>query len=243
MEERHWWFLARRDILGQLLDCVVPRSRGTLIVDVGCGTGGLTHHFAKDYSAIGVDPAADAIRFATKRFPEVRFVRGEAPQDVMEDFHQADVILLVEVLEHIKDDRAFVHDLIVAMKPGAYLFLLAPADPSLWSPHDEAFEHFRRYTMESFRALWKGERVEERLVSHLNARLLPLIKCVRWWNRKKGKASGQGGTDIEVPMAPVNGLLRRIFAGEAGRLCAVLTGKRAQGYAEGVSVMAILQKK
>ncbi len=242
MEERHWWFLARRRILATLLHALLPPSRDTLLIDVGCGTGGLTNFFSKQYTIIGVDPSADAITFARERFPSSTFIHGKAPDDVP-DFSRADAILLIEVLEHIEHDRDFVHQLITAMKSGAYLFIMAPADMSLWSPHDDAFEHFRRYeSLEDFRNIWKGTPISERLVSYCNRRLYPVVKFMRAMSKRRGKSWGKGGTDIAVPMAPLNALLKKTFAGEERILLNALKGKGC-GYKKGVSVMAVLQKK
>ena len=243
MEERHWWFLGRRQILVTLLHELLPPSKSTHLIDVGCGTGGLTKYFSHEYSIVGIDPAKEAIDFAKKKFPECTFIHGHAPNDVQEQVHNANGVLLVEVLEHVEDDMRFVHELIAAMKPGAYLFIMAPADMSLWSPHDTAFEHYRRYdSLEEFRALWSGTPVSELLVSYCNTRLRPVVKLMRKLSAMRGKAWGKGGTDIDVPPQPVNTLLKKIFGGEARSLVNILRGKGNTKRRKGVSVIAVLRK-
>ncbi len=241
MEELHWWFLARRQILLTLLhELIQPHGR---IIDVGCGTGGLTHFLSADYDVTGVEPSEDAIAFARKRFPSQKFIHGVAPKDVP-NFSQADAILLIEVLEHIEDDRAFVQELFSAMKPGAVLIMMAPADTSLWGPHDDAFEHFRRYdSLAEFRKLWEGLSVEELLVSYCNSRLYPVVKMMRKLSAMRGKSWGKGGTDIEVPMKPVNTLLRKIYESESSTLLKFLKGKTSHTPRKGVTVIAILRKE
>lgn len=242
MEERHWWFLGRRTILRTLLHELILPSKDRLIVDVGSGTGGLTGFLSREYSVIGVEPTAEGIAFSQKRFPNCTFIHGHAPQDVPQ-LAEADTVLLIEVLEHVEKDVELVHALIAAMKPGAYLIMLAPADMSLWGPHDDAFEHFRRYDgVEGFRTLWAGTPVEELLVSHCMRRLYPVVKWMRRLSKLRGKSWGKGGTDIEVPMAPLNALLRRIYEGEAQTLRKALQ-KKCRGYRKGVSVLAVLRKQ
>jgi len=40
MEDTHWWFLARRQILSAVLEACVPPGEGKSLIDIGCGTGG-----------------------------------------------------------------------------------------------------------------------------------------------------------------------------------------------------------
>lgn len=241
MEERHWWFLGRRTILKTLLHELLPPSRDRLIIDVGCGTGGVTKFFSDDYTVIGVEPTEEGVTAARGRFPDCRFIQGYAPQDVPE-FSKADAVLLIEVLEHVEKDQELVHALIDGMQPGAYLIMLAPAEMALWGPHDDAFEHFRRYdSIDEFRDLWRGMPAREVLVSHCMRRLYPVVKLMRRLSKLRGKSWGKGGTDIEVPMAPVNAILKKIYEGEASTLLRALRGE-GKGYVKGVSVIAVLRK-
>lgn len=242
LEDRHWWFTARRQILQSLLRRLVPADPRRRIVDVGCGTGGNTAFLAREYGCIGIDPDSDAIGFAQAKYPDVRFVRGFAPADIRAEMRSADAVLLMDVLEHIEHDRPFLHDLIASMKPGAFLIMMAPADPALWSPHDRGFGHYRRYTLGTFRALWKGEPVEERIVSHCNSRLYSLVQWARVLTRLRGKPLGHGDSDLSLPFGPINALLHRIFAGEGKRFLAMLADKNVRGYRRGVSVFGVLRR-
>lgn len=242
LEDRHWWFTARRRILLTLLKELVPPSPDRFVVDVGCGTGGNTAAVAKSYACIGVDPDTNAVTFARQKYPALTFIQGYAPADVKSEMLKADAVLLMDVLEHIEHDKAFVEDLLKSMKPGAFLFLMAPADPSLWSPHDAGFEHFRRYTLESFRALWKDAPAKERLASYCNRRLYPLVKLMRTLAKLRGKSLGQGSTDLSMPMKPVNVFLHELFADEDAVLLKTLRGKRKRGYRKGVSVFGVLER-
>ena len=148
----------------------------------------------------------------------------------------------MDVLEHVSDDFALLSELLAAAEPGTHFLLTVPADPSLWSVHDESFGHYRRYDRPRLEMVWAGLPVSTRLVSYFNARLLPLVRLVRWRNRRRGQAAGQVGTDFWLPSRPVNFLLQAILAGESRRLLQVLQGRR-QGYAAGASLMAILRRE
>jgi len=242
IEERHWWFVARRQILRDVIHAVLPPSKQTTIVDVGCGTGANLAALADDYRCIGIDNSADAIRLARARFPAVHFVEGYAPADLGSEMHAARLVLLTDVLEHVPDDFALLSDLLAASSQGTYFLVTVPANPALWSKHDESFGHYRRYDLARFRQIWQGLPVTPLLVSHHNARLYRLIKAIRAYHRLRNKAAGRAGTDFEMPPAPINHLLTQCYAGESRRLLGQLTGRHPP-YRRGVSLIALLRRE
>jgi 2-polyprenyl-3-methyl-5-hydroxy-6-metoxy-1,4-benzoquinol methylase len=241
VEERHWWFTARRQIVRTLAHAIEPPNRATTLVDVGCGTGGNLAAFRGDYRCLGIDTSAEAIALARRRFPQSEFICGHAPQDLGEDVRAARIVLLMDVLEHVPDDSAMFSSLAAACEPGTHLLVTVPADMALWSPHDENFGHYRRYDAARFQSIWSGLPVEPLLVSHFNSRLYPVVRLIRTINRRRGESAGAAGTDFHIPASPVNRLLERVFAGEASRLKSAL-GKRGKVYRRGVSLIAVLRK-
>ncbi|PIR53871.1 hypothetical protein COU75_03825 [Candidatus Peregrinibacteria bacterium CG10_big_fil_rev_8_21_14_0_10_42_8] len=238
LEEKHWWFTSRRSLLEKILEKIVPKNGN--IVDVGCGTGANTAAFAAHYSCIGIDPIPEAIHSAQVRFPGVTYRTGFAPKDCPE-IHTADAVLLLDVLEHIEDDFFFVSELLSAMKPEAYLIMMAPADIHLWSTHDRGFDHFRRYSAERFRMLWKDLPVKEVLVTHWNTRLYWPIRIIRQITRMIGISIGSADTDLRLPSKPLNALLHALVSSEDTRILKALEGK-SLGFSHGVSIMGIIQK-
>ncbi len=243
LERDHWWFAARRAILGELVREVLRPSRQTTLLDVGCGTGGNLAALADDYHCIGIDPSPEAIRLAKDRYPRIEFLHGEAPDELPPAALRAKLVLLADVLEHVPDDRALFARLVAAARPGAHFLVTVPADASLWSPHDERHGHYRRYDRARFEQTWHGLPLEPRLVSHFNTRLYPLVKLVRGVNRRRGAARGAHGTDLKLPPAPVNRVLERIFRGEGRVLKELLGDRRRAGYAFGVSLIALLRRR
>jgi SAM-dependent methyltransferase len=242
IEDRHWWFVARRRILQTLLAQWAPCEPDDVVIDVGCGTGANLASLAGDAFAVGVDVSGEAIDLARRRYPGLRFVHGSAPRDLPAKLlARARLIMLNDVLEHVQDDFALLNDLVEAARPGARFLLTVPAGPELWSPHDEVFGHFRRYCLTDFRALWTALPVDTLMVSYFNSRLYPLIRAARWWTRRRGQTTGQAGTDFSMPPRVVNALLARIMAGEAGRLARMARGGRA--FRQGVSLVAILERR
>jgi len=242
IEERHWWFRGRRSIVRRLLTEIAPPGSGRRIVDVGCGTGANIASLTDAYMCHGIDPSAEGIDLARKRFPAVHFTCGLAPDAFGSEERDADVLLAMDVMEHVPDDFAFVSGLLGALKPGGHLLVTVPADESLWSPHDENFGHYRRYTRDRLERVWRDLAVKPALVSHYMARLLPAVRAVRGLNRLRGRAAGAAGTDFTMPPAWVNTGLERTFTGESARLLAAMHDP-ARAYRSGVSLIAILRRE
>lgn len=242
VEHSHWWFVSRRDIVESLLRKLLPASPRPLVVDVGCGTGANIAGLTQWCRAVGIDTSERAIALAEARFPDVGFIHGVAPTDLGTIADEADAFLLMDVLEHVEHDRALLSSIVERARPGAFVVVTVPADMTLWSDHDVAFGHFRRYSASEFRALWAALPVETMLVSHFNSRLYPLIRAARAIGRRLNVHWGQEKTDLGEPSPPVNRTLRAVFGGEVTRLQRVLAG-RASAYPRGVSLIAILRRR
>ena len=199
VERRHWWFVARRRIMRALVHEILPPSPETMILDVGCGTGGNLAALAEDYRCVGIDTSSAAIALASAGHPNVQFVRGVPEIQLLEVLPRVRLVMLMDVLEHVADDFELLSKLFAHTSPGTYFLLTVPADMELWSEHDESFGHYRRYDMQRFRRIWRDLPAEELLVSHMNSRLYPLIRHLRRRNRRRGRASGDHGTDLSVP--------------------------------------------
>lgn len=236
LENRHWWFTGRREILRALLHAVAAPAHGVPLLDIGCGTGGNAAAFAGEYDVMGIDPSADGIAFARARFPEVQFAETSDPEAGRAHLARdaRSIVLLTDVLEHVADDRQLLHQAIAIVPADGHLIITVPADPSLWSRHDTDFGHFRRYQMDDFRDLWRDEPVRQRLLSPFNARLRPMIAAIRRWTPDRGN-------NLNVSTGPLNRMLHWTFAGEARALVAAMDTGRSP-YRRGVSLVAVLRK-
>jgi ubiquinone/menaquinone biosynthesis C-methylase UbiE len=58
-----------------------------------------------------------------------------------------DIVIMLDVLEHIEDDLAFLqHDVVPRLRPEGHVVMSVPAHPSLFTSHDTFLGHYRRYT-------------------------------------------------------------------------------------------------
>lgn len=243
IEDSHWWFVARRMIVGRVLRSVLPAHSGRTVQDLGCGTGGNLGALKSEYSCTGLELDGEAVQFATSRHPEVEF--HEASITDFESWPKrepVDACLLMDVIEHLDDDRVAVENALRSLKPGGYLLITVPADPDLWSRHDVHHEHRRRYRPEDIRRLVSGLPISEVLITGFNSRLYWPIRVWRWLQIRVSTLQNRGTTgDLHMPPRILNCVLTRIMAGESSRVQAALGGT-GPPYPRGVSLLALLRK-
>ncbi|MGB0694985.1 MAG: class I SAM-dependent methyltransferase [Rhodospirillaceae bacterium] len=242
VEADHWWFVGRRQALDGLMKVAQEAPNTGSIVDVGCGTGGMVAMLHKRWPMIGVDASDEAIGMAKALYPECDFRVGYVPQDLEPLSADASLWLLLDVLEHIEDDKTFLGDVISKARVGSHILVTVPADPRLWSQHDVTALHQRRYERDSLAALWSDQPVSVRLFSHFNSRLYPLIYLARWLGNKFKFSYGKDGTDFGIPPAPANALLAKIFGGEGEVLLKTLDSDKPQ-FHQGCSLVALLRRE
>lgn len=240
-EDSHWWFVGRRRILNRLVRELLPPHQNHAIVDIGCGTGANIASLDSAYVCFGIDPSPDAIASARSRFPHVSFECGLAPGALATLGATPELVLLTDVIEHVGDDRGFLRGILQALRPGTLVLITVPAEPSLWTIHDVAFGHYRRYVPGSLRELWRGQLVTEILLSSFNHYLYPAVRVLRALNRVRGTSSGAADTDFSMPPQPINRLLTAIFAAEAGTLTRAIKQPGAPRFSSGVSLVAVLR--
>ena len=141
LEDEYWWFVGRRVILDRLLAHFVPRS--AVAVDVGCGSGRNMQVLARHAEhVIGLDRSPAAAALAAVRGLQV--MRGDAHRLPLAS-SSADLLTALDVLEHMDDDIRVLAEFHRVLRPGGRLLLAVPAYRFLWSEHDEALAHRRRY--------------------------------------------------------------------------------------------------
>lgn len=243
IEQRHWWFVARRKIIRQLINELLTPGPEAMILDVGCGTGGNIADLADSYRCVGCDTSAEAIALAKQRFAGAEFVLGEAPEAVADRVSQAGAVTLMDVLEHVPDDFLLLSKLLAAVQPGTHFVVTVPADMRLWGHHDVAFGHFRRYDTRRLTQVWEGLPVTVRMLSYFNSRLYWLIRGIRAKNRLLAKLGRQDVNEMTLPSSFVNRVLHNVFAGEAKHLLRMLKGEANRPYRRGASLLAVIRRE
>jgi SAM-dependent methyltransferase len=227
-EERHWWFSGRRQVLLALVRTELPA--GARLLDVGCGTGFFLEAAAARYRVSGLDPSPLAVGFCRAR--GLTEVREGGADDLGGRTAAYDAVTFFDVIEHLPDDIRALTLAREVLRPGGRVFVSVPAYPWLWSHHDEAHGHQRRYTRDLLRARLTAAGFAQANTGYFNARLFPIALAVRGFQR----LTGQGlEADLQPPAGLINRLFARIFAGEAGRLAR----RGSVGYPFGLSVFGV----
>lgn len=143
LEGNYWWFVGRRDILSGLLGTASAARGRPEILEVGCGTGGNLEMLEKFGWTVGMDLPAALKWTARRKFG--RLVASRAEALACRD-NAVDLVVCLDVLEHLGDDVAAAREMFRACRQGGHLLLTVPAYRFLWSEHDEALGHRRRYS-------------------------------------------------------------------------------------------------
>src|SRR3990172_4021375 len=83
IEQRHWWFQARRQIVRSLIRrySAHPAKRRLSLCDLGCGTGGNLAALADEHDVVGVEYSPQAREYAQRRLGD-RVRPGSLPAGV-----------------------------------------------------------------------------------------------------------------------------------------------------------------
>ena len=142
LEETYWWFVGRRAILERLLRRFVGNRR--VAVDAGCGSG-RNMRLLSPFSAcvIGFDRSSTALKLAAADGLPIACADTQA---IPLPDSSVDLLSALDVLEHLDDDMRALNEFHRVLQPWGYLLVTVPAYRFLWSEHDEALAHRRRYT-------------------------------------------------------------------------------------------------
>ena len=212
MEWSHWWFSGRRIILADLLRRRLGGRRDLRLLDIGCGAGTMIEVLAEYGEVAGMDTSEEAVRYCRSRLPEVSFSAGRVPE-ALPDPGSLDVITAFDVIEHIPDEGPALAGIRDTLVPGGLFVCTVPAYQWMWSKHDELNHHCRRYTRRELVRKLEAAGYEVEWSSYFNSVLFPPAAAVRL-GRKLVRSEGSGGSDFDVGISKVNGLLRRVFAAE-----------------------------
>lgn len=230
-EDGFWWYAGMRRAVAALLDRYVGAVERVL--DAGCGTGANLVFLARYGRTVGIDLAAEALRFAMTRQPEA-IARGSisALPFAAESF---DLVTSFEVIYHlaVEDDRAALAEMARVTRPGGWVLVRVPAYDWLRGAHDRAVQTRHRYTAGEIRAKLRDVGLEVVRTSYLNTTLFPLAaakRALEWLT-----AAPSDESDLK-PLSPA---LNRLFT---ATLAAEGQALRRIDLPFGLSVLALARK-
>jgi 2-polyprenyl-3-methyl-5-hydroxy-6-metoxy-1,4-benzoquinol methylase len=169
----HFWIRRRLDVLRCLAEPIIRGAHQ--IAEIGCGNG-LVQRAIEDEYGISVT-GFDLNDFALKKN-----IARQSPiycydiYDRVSDFRaRFDLVLLLDVIEHIREEAAFLESVAYHMTDSAVLIINVPAYQSLYSNYDRAVGHIRRYTISSLERVLVANGFRMRAATYWGAPLLPLL--------------------------------------------------------------------
>ena len=236
-EDDYWWYRGLRVLLKRLLAQYGPADQASaMILDVGCGTGGNLRVLQSHGHAIGVDISEQAIAFCRARgIPESRAFLASAdelpfPNSIF------DLAVSFDVICNFADDAPAFGEIARVLRPGAPFIVGLPAYQWLWSVHDIAVGHRRRYDAQQLRQKISMAGFEIERITYANLLLMPLIATVRLMCRRV-KGNGHAVHSDLVPLPRIiNASLAALFIGEMHAASRV-------NLPYGLSVIAVARKR
>ncbi|RMD94910.1 MAG: class I SAM-dependent methyltransferase [Calditrichaeota bacterium] len=221
LQNEHWWFAGRRQIVASLLKTTLATGGPGLtpgsnlrILEVGCGTGAMLGMLGQFGEVWGVDQSTDAVEIChALNFRNVYLANefSMAPNTV-------DLLSFFDVIEHVQDDAGLVQSYLNYLKPGGWVVITVPAFQFLWSDHDEVNHHYRRYTRPQLQQLITRLGLQVERMTYFNAFLFPPIALARMLQKLKRKfvpaPVAAMHSDFERPHQSLDRLLQKVFASE-----------------------------
>lgn len=144
-EESYWWFLGNRDIVFRQFEKYVDFKKSKLeILDIGCGTGSVLSNLKKYGNSHGIDNSEEALKFCKMR--GLKNIQKSDATNTPYGNNSFDAILALDIMEHTLNDGLFISETYRILKNDGIAVITVPALNILWSNHDVALGHQRRYS-------------------------------------------------------------------------------------------------
>ena len=207
--DSHFWCEWRlMAMLKQLNQLNIPINKNLKALEVGCGTGILRKNIESN-----TNWNVDAADLNINALSKVQSGRGKTIlYDIFDEneflIKSYDVVILYDVLEHIKNTKPFIDSLIKHLKPNGYLLINVPALNILFSIYDKKMGHYRRYNKKSLANEFKEVNLKILDTRYWGLLMLPLLilRSGLMVFMKKDESE-----IIEYGFKPPNDFINRIF--------------------------------
>lgn len=227
----YWWLGGKYNIICDLLLRHLSRKKGDnfRILDAGCGPGNMYERLARFGEVHGTDFSEAGIFLARGKGYSSLTASPLHRLPYRDNFF--DVVVALDVFEHMPDDRPGMKEVRRVLKNGGFLVVSVPAYKFLWGGHDEKYGHFRRYTRGDLKRKLKAEQFGIVKLSYIE----PLFLVPLFLMRKYKKIFHKKEDDFVTLPPWVNTALRNIITLEKYIL-------RVGIFPFGVSIVGVAQK-
>lgn len=198
----HWYYRSKTMAMESMLEGLSPRK----IVDIGAGSGHFSRHILATTDAVEAwcvdtgyetdmdDPAVEGLHYR----------RGIGAVD-------ADLVLLMDVMEHVDDDVALLMEYVAKVPSGSHFLISVPAFAWLWSGHDEFLEHKRRYTLAQLEDVIASAGLSVKRGAYYFAAVFPIAAAFRMAGRFR-KSVGPATSQLKKHHPLINTTLAAMCA-------------------------------
>ena len=237
LQKKHWWFKTKKKIIIDHVSRFFAKKESLnykkqKILDIGCGSGLMLESLRSFGNVYGMDASINAIKFS-KTLHNGVIKKGHLPERL--PFAQSffNLIVALDVIEHVDQDQAALISINKIMKRKGVLILTVPALMSLWSKFDEINHHKRRYIKSDLIQKLEQANFNILKISYYNFFLFPLIFIYRKVEQFNGK---EETSDLYMPNKFLNCFFEKIFLSESFFL-------KYLNFPIGVSIIAVVEKK
>ncbi len=238
LEDSYWWFVGRHRLVEALLQSrygapsAQPAAQPLTILDIGCGTGAMSIRLTKWGRVVSADFSPLALQYSRRR--GLGHLVGADAMNLPFGADRFDMIVTMDVLEHLPDDCAAMREFHRVLKPGGRVFATVPAYPHLWSEHDVALMHHRRYLRQEMRERFEAAGFTLEKLSHSMTALYPIVAMQRRLNARKPP---HDPPEAAMPLVP--GPLNAALTGLLGAENALA---RRLNFPVGVTILCVARK-
>jgi len=198
----HWYYVSK----GRAMRAFLGDLKANQILDVGAGSGIFSKQLLDlniAQSAVCVDPNYPEERREDWHGKSIEFVKS------LKSGGQ-ELVLMMDVLEHVPDDVALLKEYVDQMPKGAHLLITVPAFQFMWSGHDVFLEHYRRYTIEMMETATRKAGLTPIKSRYFFGALFPVVAIIRL-AKKLLLERGQVKAQSELKLYP-DGLNKTLIA-------------------------------
>jgi len=237
LEDNNWWFQGMAGFYRILLKKYLAVKPNFHILDIGCGTGMIMKNVLSSFGKVhGIDASPEAVEFCKDRALSNVYCANAVETGL--DSNTFDCITAFMIIEHIDDDVKFIKELERMCKKGGKVLISSSAFSALWSEHDDACEHMRRYSIKEFNSLIKSNSSFKILkLSYYNIVLFfpALLAAFLYSNKSVKKTETESHRRLWSFPASLNKLLTYTIT-----LDALVTSKLNIPF--GVNIITVLEK-
>lgn len=210
IEETHWWFQGRKEILLAMIDKFYQPEPAAKVLDIGCGTGMMLRHLAKYGEIWGIDKDIKAVEYSRDKVPQAKVILGSFPETLPEE--KFDLITALDVFEHLGDDEKALAETANLLKPNGIFLLTVPAYRFLWSQHDTLNRHCRRYLRAELKVKLEKAGLKTTKLSYFNTLLFPGVAFQKTGLKNIFKGFASPGLTFPVLPEILNCPLKTVFS-------------------------------